>query len=129
MKFSTRSEYGLRAIVQLDKSAKKAVSLASIATQEEISLAYLERLFALLKKAGLVKADKGVKGGYYLAKPAKQINVLQIIEALEGTVAPFVCVGGRDFECAGNCHIHPVWRKLYSRITSTLSSIKLNTLM
>jgi Rrf2 family protein len=129
MKFSTRSEYGLRAIVQLDKAAKKAVSLASIATKEEISLAYLERLFALLKKADLIKADKGVKGGYYLARPAKQISVLQIIEALEGTVAPFACVGGKDFSCSNNCHIHPVWRKLYLRITETLGSIKLNSIM
>ena len=129
MKFSTRSEYGLRAIVRLDKIAKKAVSLASIAHKEELSLAYLERLFALLKKADLVKADKGVKGGYYLARQAKQISVLQIIEALEGTVAPFVCVGGSDYKCSSGCRIHPVWRKLYSRITKTLSSIKLNSIM
>lgn len=115
--------------MHLDKTAKKSVSLASIAEKEELSLAYLERLFALLKKAGLVRADKGVKGGYYLTRPAKQISVLQIIEALEGTVAPFICVGGKDFECSAGCRVHPVWRKLYSRITETLDSIKLNTIV
>ena len=96
MKFSTRAEYGLRAIVRLDKKRKRAVSLAQIAESEGLSLAYLERLFARLKKFKLVKADKGVKGGYYLARPADKISVLEIIEALEGSVAPFSCVGKKQ---------------------------------
>ncbi|MBT5503542.1 Rrf2 family transcriptional regulator [Candidatus Falkowbacteria bacterium] len=127
MKFSTKAEYGLRAIVHLDKAGKKSVSLAWIADKEKISLSYLERLFASLKKAGLVKADKGVKGGYYLTKPASKINSLQVIEALEGSVAPYECVtSGACCDC--KCKVLPIWTKLYKQITKTLKNIKLSEL-
>ena len=129
MKFSTKAEYGLRAIVKLDKTGKKPVSLALIAKDEKISLAYLERLFSCLKKANLVKADLGMRGGYYLAKPAKSITVLEILEALEGTVAPMNCVGTGATCHTCNCRIHPVWTKLNEQIVKTLKAIKLNNLM
>lgn len=127
MKFSTKAEYGLRAIVNLDKAGKKPVSLALVAEKEGLSLAYLERLFARLKKAGLVRADKGVRGGYYLTRPAAKISVLQIIMALEGSVAPMACVEGKS--CGHSCRIHPVWQKLYTQMTKTLSAISLASLM
>ncbi|MBI5076943.1 Rrf2 family transcriptional regulator [Candidatus Falkowbacteria bacterium] len=129
MKFSTRAEYGLRAIVHLDKNGRNLVSLAGIAQKEKLSLAYLERLFAKLKKAKLVRADLGARGGYYLAKPAKKINVLSVIEALEGSVAPMECVG-RDFVCcSAPCRVHPVWLKLYRQIKKTLKEISLESIM
>jgi len=126
MRFSTKAEYGLRAIVNLDKAGKKPVSLALIAKKEGLSLAYLERLFARLKKAGLVRADKGVHGGYYLSRPAAKISALEIVTALEGSVAPMACVESSHCGCA--CRIHPVWQKLYSQVKSTLKKIKLSDL-
>lgn len=128
MKFSTKAEYGLRAIVCLDKTGEKPVSLSCIAKQEHLSQAYLERLFAQLKKAKLIKADIGMRGGYYLNRSAKEITALQVIEALEGTVAPFDCAG------AGKCHhesckIHPVWSKLYTQIKTTLGEMTLDQIM
>lgn len=130
MKFSTRAEYGLRAIVCLDKNRKIPVSLAAIAAAENLSLAYLEQLFACLKRAKMVKADKGAKGGYYLSRPAKKISALEIIEALEGTVAPFDCVGRKQKSgCSCHCRIHPVWQKLYGQIIKTLKSIKLSQII
>ena len=68
MKFSTRTTYGLRAMTYLAREYKKKepVSLARVAKDEHLSLAYLERLFALLKREGLVKAEKGASGGYIL---------------------------------------------------------------
>ena len=103
--------------------------MAQIAESEGLSLAYLERLFARLKKFKLVKADKGVKGGYYLARPADKISVLEIIEALEGSVAPFSCVGKKQTCCAESCRVHPVWQKLYQQIVRTLKGIKLRGIM
>lgn len=129
MKFSTKAEYGLRAIVHLDKAGKKPVSLALIAKKEGISLAYLERLFACLKKAKLIEADLGVKGGYYLAKLAKNISVLAIIEALEGNVLPYGCADNK-FSCSVcNCKIHPIWLKLGAQIKKTLRAIDLASIM
>lgn len=128
MKFSTKAEYGLRAIVHLDKTAKKAVSLSMIAKSENLSLAYLERLFAKLKKAKIIKAEKGVKGGYLLNKSASKITVLEIIQALEGDIVPYDCVGKCVCQTC-NCKIHPVWDKLYKQITKTLKDIKLSNIM
>jgi len=127
MKFSTKAEYGLRAIVHLDKKAEKPVSLAKIARLEKISLPYLERLFSKLRKAGIVQANKGVKGGYYLTQTADKFNVYQIIRVLEGPVVPYSCL---DADKAGKCkcRIRPVWEKLYKTIVKNLKSIKLSDL-
>ena len=124
MKFSTKAEYGLRAIVYLAKTTKP-VSLASIAKKEGLSLAYLERLFAMLKKAELVKSFKGVKGGYVLARPAVKIKVGEVIEVLEGSLYKMDC---KDCTVC-KCLVHPVWEKLYKQIDKTLNSISLSSLV
>src|SRR3989339_874316 len=120
MKFSTKAEYGLRAIMHLADS-DEPVSLASIAKIENISLAYLERIFAMLKKADLITSFKGVQGGYILSKPANQVNVAEIVQALEGELYKIDCAAC-NVTC---CKVHPVWQKLYEQIDSTLNSITL----
>jgi len=127
MKFSTRTEYGLRALVSLDKTGKKPVSLACIAKKEGISLSYLERIFAKLKKAKIIKAKLGSTGGYILSRPASQIDLLQIITVLEGSIAPFSCVEKVYPLC--KCKIYPVWIKLYKKMKHTLKNTKLSSIM
>ena len=127
MKFSTRTEYGLRALVNLDKAGIKAVSLSYIAKKEGISLAYLEQIFAKLKKNKIVKAKLGPSGGYILSKSANEINLLQIITVLEGSLAPFSCVEKVYPAC--KCKIHPVWVNLYKKVQNTLKNIKLSSIM
>ncbi len=133
MIFSTRSTYGLRAVINLSKQEKfGSVSLAVIARQENISLKYLERLFASLKKAGLVKAVKGASGGYLLAKSSKQINIYDIIKALEGKLNAFHCTGEKEKIYCGNkckCEVTSVLSKVEQAINSTLKGIKLNQLL
>lgn len=130
MKFSTKSEYGLRALTHLDGTGKNPVSLALIAKKENLSLAYLERLFSQLKKGNIVKADVGVKGGYYLARPAGEISVLEVLEALEGSLAPFSCVSTdkvAEFSCC--CSVKPVWIALYAQMRKTLKKLKLSEII
>jgi Rrf2 family protein len=128
MKFSTKSEYGLRALTHLDGTGQNPVSLALIAKRENLSLAYLERLFSQLKKGNIVKADVGVKGGYYLARPAEDISVLEVLEALEGSLAPFSCAsGGTSVTCA--CSVQPVWIALYAQMRKTLKKLKLSEII
>jgi Rrf2 family protein len=131
MKFSTKAEYGLRAIIRLARSEKVGpLSLSQIAKEEKISLAYLERLIAKLKKAGLVRSTKGVKGGYVLARESKKITVKEIFEALEGTLAPYRCVGIGKVMCAsGYCATRQVWQKLQEQIIKTLDAITLKDLI
>ena len=132
MKFSTKSSYGLRAIVDLaKKQGQEPYSLANIAKDENISLAYLERLFAKLKRAKLIKSTKGVKGGYRLAKPAIKISVRDIFLALEGDLSPYNCVKlANACKLSGcDCSAKQVWRLLECEINKTLESIKLSQLI
>ena len=105
MKFSTRTTYGLRAISRLVcLSAGETMSLAVIADEERISQAYLERIFARLKKDGIIRAVKGAQGGYRLARPAGQITVFEVVRALEGKLSLFHCVDEQGrISCGGKC--------------------------
>ena len=85
MKLSKKSRYGLRALIDLSVNSKhEQVALNSIAERNQISPQYLEQVFASLRKSGIVKSIKGSQGGYFLSRPANEITVASIIEALEG---------------------------------------------
>ncbi len=124
MLFSTKAEYGLRALSNLDPQGKKAVSLAKIAREEGLSLAYLERIFASLRKSGLVRASKGSSGGYFLLPSAKKVSLLEVLEILEGPVHPASCViKPKNCHCL-NCKIMPIWHKLDKEVRQILYKIK-----
>src|SRR3954451_12311488 len=94
MIFTTKAEYGVRLLVELgrhDTVPPTPVSLKAIAEAEGLPLAYLERIVALLKKAGLVESTRGAHGGYRLARPAPEITMDEAVLALEGVVAPMSC--------------------------------------
>lgn len=92
MIFTTKAEYGVRLLVELGRQGRDApVSLKAIAETEGLPLAYLERIVALLKKAGLVESTRGAHGGYRLARPAEEITMDEAVLALEGAVAPMSC--------------------------------------
>ncbi|MDO8668057.1 MAG: Rrf2 family transcriptional regulator [bacterium] len=133
MIFSTRSTYGLRAMINLGRQEKLgSVSLTAIAKEENISLKYLERLFSNLKKAGLVKSVKGASGGYSLASQAGQINIYDIIKALEGELNPFHCTGKNEkIYCNSrcNCEVTYVLSRVEEAISRSLKDIKLDQLL
>ena len=92
MIFTTKAEYGVRLLVQLGaKGGRQPVSLKAIAAAESLPLAYLERIAALLKRAGIVEATRGAHGGYLLTRPAAEITMDQVVLALEGHIAPMDC--------------------------------------
>ena len=92
MIFTTKAEYGVRLLIQLGLHAgEQPVSLKSVAAVERLPLAYLERIAALLKKAGLVASTRGAHGGYVLALPAEEITMDRVVLALEGAIAPMDC--------------------------------------
>src|SRR5919206_3325938 len=98
MIFTTKAEYGVRLLIQLGLHGGDApVSLKAVAEAEDLPLAYLERIAALLKKAELVQATRGAHGGYVLARPAAEITMDHVVLALEGAIAPMDCfVDDRD---------------------------------
>ena len=95
MIFTTKAEYGVRLMVELGRQAEgaggAAISLKAIADSEALPLAYLERIVALLRKAGLVESTRGARGGYRLARAPSDITMDDVILALEGSVAPMTC--------------------------------------
>lgn len=128
MKFSTRSEYGLRALAQIGRlSCIEPASLAKIAKKEGISKQYLEHLIAKLKKAKILKSAKGIKGGYRLSRPPSRITVLEIIEALEGIIKPYNCLTSQLRSQCGKetCCPKVVWQKIQKSLTKTLKEITL----
>src|ERR1700686_827037 len=93
MMFSTKAEYGVRVMVELARRAgEDPIPLAEIAEHDGLPLAYLEHLVARLRKAGLVDSRRGSRGGYLLARPAKDISMADVVEALEGSIAPIECI-------------------------------------
>src|ERR671922_597867 len=92
MLFSTRAEYGVRLMVELGRQEDGApVALSTVAESERLPLSYLEHLVAKLREAGLVTSMRGAHGGYRLARPADEIEMLEVVQALEGPIAPMEC--------------------------------------
>ncbi len=87
MRLSTKGEYGLLAIIDLALYSHQApVQSAQIAERQNIPKQYLDQLLLAMKKAGLVESSRGRQGGYQLARPARHINLLQVVRALEGSI-------------------------------------------
>jgi len=92
MLFSTKAEYGVRLMVELGRSQGSGpVALSAIAEAEMLPLSYLEHLVAKLRGAGLVASTRGAHGGYSLARPAAEIDMLDVVQALEGPISPMEC--------------------------------------
>jgi Rrf2 family cysteine metabolism transcriptional repressor len=90
--FTTKAEYGVRLLVELGRQPQaQPVSLKAIADAENLPLAYLERIVALLKRAELVESTRGAHGGYRLARAPEDIPMDEVVLALEGTLAPMEC--------------------------------------
>lgn len=130
MRISSRCEYGLRAMVFLAaREDRRPVPLPEIAAGEGIPAPFLERILARLRGSGLVKATRGVSGGYQLARPPGDIAVGDVVTALEGPLCLVGCVpddGG--CERAASCASRVVWRRLDSAISGALNSITLEDL-
>jgi Rrf2 family transcriptional regulator, cysteine metabolism repressor len=130
VRISSRCEYGLRAMVYLaGHDSGRPVPLPEIAAEENIPAPFLERILARLREAGLVKATRGVSGGYQLARAAADVAVGDVVTALEGPLSLVGCVPD-DGACAraDSCASRIVWRRLDSAISGALNSITLEDL-
>lgn len=103
MRLSKRGEYGLRAMIDLATWTKGngVVQIKDIAEREKIPAKFLEQILLTLKNAGLLHSKMGIGGGYYLAKPASDINLGQIVRILDGPLAPVNCVSQSAYEPCG----------------------------
>lgn len=127
MKLSTRTRYGARAMLDLALRADPGpVSTKEIATNQQVSVKYLESVLASLRKAGLVRSLRGAGGGHVLAKPADEITLRDLFEVLEGTEALVPCSYEPELcDRAALCVTRDVWTEMYAAAMAVLGNITL----
>jgi Rrf2 family cysteine metabolism transcriptional repressor len=130
LRISTRSQYGLRAMIYLAKYQDKICPLKVISKKESISFDYLEKIISKLEKAGLIKAKKGVQGGYFLGRSPLKIKIGEIIRVLEGEKGLVKCLA-KNYRCpfAEKCLSKKFWGKIQNSLNSTLNSVTLADLI
>jgi Rrf2 family transcriptional regulator, cysteine metabolism repressor len=139
MMFSTKAEYGVRVMVELARRAgEDPIPLAEIAAHDGLPLAYLEHLVARLRKAGLVDSRRGSRGGYMLARSPVEITMAEVVEALEGRIAPIECISSspdgtircsRESDPSHVCTTKLLWTRVRGAIINTLEETTLAELI
>lgn len=132
MELNTKGRYAVTAMADLAKyGAGEAVPLSAIAERQHISLAYLEQLFAKLRRAGLVESARGRAGGYRLARPAPSVSVAEILRAVEEGIRMTRCSGAESAPCVAGqrCLTHGLWDALGEQIATFLDSVTLQEVL
>ncbi len=131
MKLSTRAQYATRALLDLAIHQKEEpVLLRDIAQRQQISLRYLEHLITPLIAAGIVLSTRGPRGGVSLAKPPEEIRLNEVVQLLEGSIAPVECVDKPGI-CPRSelCVTRDVWSELKKAMNGILESTTLQDLV
>ncbi len=131
MKLNTRVRYAIRMMADIAKHcAEKPVPLRDVARRQGLSKLYLSQLATPLRNAALLRSVWGNKGGYVLARPADEINLLEIMEAVDGPVSIIECVENPE-SCsrAPICETFEVWRNINTAITGVLKGYTLKDLV
>lgn len=130
MRLTTKGRYAVTAMLDLALNAKdKPITLADISQRQGISLSYLEQLFSKLRKQGLVASARGPGGGYRLSRGASDINVAQVISAVDEKVNVTRCEGRGDCQDGEACLTHELWCALSDQIHDFLNGISLGQLV
>ncbi|CAN5533659.1 RrF2 family transcriptional regulator [soil metagenome] len=145
MLFSTKAEYGVRLMVELgrrsgtgDPAESTPSSLAAVAEAEGLPLSYLEHLVAKLREAGLVSSVRGAHGGYRLARSAGEITMIEVVQALEGPIAPMECfhpdregrvLCSHEADAEHACATKLLWTRVQGGVTRALSGTTLAELV
>jgi Rrf2 family transcriptional regulator, cysteine metabolism repressor len=120
-------------MVQLGRHVGRPASLAEIAAEEDLPRPYLEQLAIVLRDAALVTSTRGAHGGYELARPAEQITMAEILRALEGPIAPMICVTDDPTHIAcdrtARCTVNVLWLRIRDAIAGTLDTMTLADLV
>lgn len=130
MRLTTKGRYAVTAMLDLAlHSGGGPISLAEIADRQDISLSYLEQLFARLRKRELVSSIRGPGGGYMLGREAKQIDIARVITAVDERIDTTACGGQGNCNGDKKCITHQLWQDLSNSIYDYLAHISLQDLM
>ncbi|MBF0462211.1 MAG: Rrf2 family transcriptional regulator [Magnetococcales bacterium] len=139
MKLTTRGRYAVTAMLDLScHGVERPISLADISTRQEISLSYLEQLFAKLRRQGLVRSVRGPGGGYILGGEPEAITIADIIRAVDEPIQATSCATGSGQGCrpgsdkaknTSRCITHHLWEKVGQHLNHYLESVHLGRLL
>ncbi|MAK45470.1 MULTISPECIES: Fe-S cluster assembly transcriptional regulator IscR [Spongiibacter] len=130
MRLTTKGRYAVTAMLDLALYGDRGpISLADISSRQDISLSYLEQLFAKLRRRELVRSIRGPGGGYRLSRPGEEIFVAEIIDAVDERVDATGCSGQSDCQDGHTCLTHHLWSDLSEQIHHFLSDISLASLV
>jgi Rrf2 family protein len=131
MKLSTKGRYGTRALLELALHyGEGPIPLKDVARSQQISLQYLEHIVTPLVAAGIIRSTPGARGGVWLAKPPHEIKLSEVIELLEGSIAPVECVNDPGY-CSRSelCVTRDIWSEMKEVINGVLESTTLQDLV
>jgi len=121
VRVSAKADYALRAAIELAAAGDGPVKGERIAQAQEIPLKFLENILLELRHAGIVRSQRGVEGGYWLARPAEEVSLAEVIRAVEGPIANVRGVGPQDVEYGGAAgRLREVWIAVRASLRSVL---------
>jgi Rrf2 family protein len=126
MQISTRTEYALRALLEMAKTNSEPISAREICERQHLPRKYIERLLNNMRTSGLVESLSGAKGGYVLAKKPEQISLLNVMQAVEDHSWEMSCISNPPEHCSGkDCNLQIVWGDVYNNMKSILNGYSL----
>ena len=130
MRVSAKADYAVRAGAELAAAGEGPVKGERLADAQDIPLQFLEHILLELKHQGIVRARRGAKGGYWLAKPADQVTIADVVRAVEGPIADVQSTPPEAIEYQGNSeHLREVWVAVRASLRSVLEEVTLADLV
>lgn len=130
MRVSAKADYAVRAAAELAAAEEGPIKGERLAEAQDIPLQFLEHILLELKHHGIVRARRGAKGGYWLAKPADEVTVAEIVRAVEGPIAHVQSTPPEEIEYRGNSeHLQEVWIAVRASLRSVLEEVTLADLV
>lgn len=127
MGLTRKGEYAIRGMVYLARQEPgKLILVSEIAETVDVPQSFLAKIFQGLTRFGLVRSSRGAGGGFALARPAAEISLREVIEAVEGTICANRCVIDAGFcDRSDNCTVHPVWHRVQDQVRTLLDGVSL----
>ena len=130
MRVSAKADYAVRAAAELAAAEEGPVKGERLADAQDIPLQFLEHILLELKHHGIIRARRGAKGGYWLAKPADEVTIAEIVRAVEGPIAHVQSAPPESIEYKGNAeHLQEVWIAVRASLRSVLEGVTLADLV
>lgn len=130
MRISAKADYAVRAALELAAAEGEPVKGERLAAAQDIPLQFLEHILLELKHHGIVRARRGAKGGYWLARPADEVTIAEIVRAVEGPIAHVQSTPPEAIEYRGNAeHLQEVWIAVRASLRNVLEEVTLADLV